>query len=232
MLVEDTGRFVSQREIPEMAMLGTAIAPPYLSVFWKKKPSEYIHVPLDISRHELQEIKVQIWDDQCAGLVLPDPVNRWFSDQLGQSLRLVYMPDSADRVADIRYAPPGHSVSYADGFPYLIIGQASLEELNSRLEQALPMNRFRPNFVFTGGEAFEEDQWTTFSINQVSFKGVKPCARCAIPTTDQDTAIRAAEPLKTLSSFRKWDNKILFGQNVLWMGEGKSVVRVGDLIQL
>ena len=232
MLVDETGRFVTQREIPKMALLGTAIEPPFLSVFLKSNPSEKVNIPLDIEPAEFQKLQVQVWGDKCAARVLPDEINQWFSNHLGQNLRLVFMPDTTRRRADGRYGPPGHHVSFADGFPYLIIGQASLDELNGRLAQPLPMNRFRPNFVFTGGEAFEEDKWEVFTINNQPFQGVKPCDRCIITTTDQDTAVRAAEPLKTLATFRKFGNRILFGQNVLWLGKEESVVHVGDVISL
>ncbi len=228
MLVDETGRFVSQREIPKMAMLGTALETPFLTVFWKGDPQKKVQIPLAAETDLLPKIEVQVWDDPCIGLVINKEINQWFSDHLGQNLRLVLMPDTDHRPADERYAPPGQEVSFADGFPYLIIGQASLDALNSRLEQPLPMNRFRPNFVFTGGQPFEEDIWSEFTINQQLFQGVKPCARCSIPTTNQDTAELSAEPLKTLATFRKFDNRILFGQNVVWLGDGESVVRVGD----
>ncbi len=142
------------------------------------------------------------------------------------------MPDTTRRRADGRYAPKGQYVSFADGFSYLIIGQASLDDLNSRLAQPLPMNRFRPNLVFTGGEPFEEDNWSDFQIGSVPFRGVKPCGRCIITTADQETAQRAAEPLKTLATYRKRGNKILFGQDVVWTGEGEASIRVGDNIRL
>jgi uncharacterized protein YcbX len=232
MLIDELGRFVSQREIPQMAQLGTAIESPFLTVFWKQNPAEKIQIPLEINQVDLPKIQVEIWGDRCAARVLPDEINQWFSNNLSQKLRLVYMPDTTRRRADGRYAPPGHHVSFADGFPYLIIGQASLDELNHRLDQPLPMNRFRPNFVFSGGRAFEEDDWKEFSINQLPFKGVKPCARCTIITTDQETAQRAAEPLKTLATFRKKGNRILFGQNVVWLGEEGAEVRVGDSISI
>lgn len=230
MLVDEDGRFISQREIPNMAMLGTAIETPFLTVFWKNDPQKKVQIPLEINHAALSNIEVQIWDDSCTGLVLNPEINQWFSDNLGQNLRLVWMPDTNHRPADERYAPVGHQVSYADGFPYLIIGQASLDALNSRLEQPLPMNRFRPNFVFTGGQPFEEDTWSNFTINQQLFQGVKPCARCSITTTNQNTAEQAAEPIKTLATFRKFDNRILFGQNVVWLGDDESVVRVGDIL--
>ncbi len=231
MLVDDNGRFVSQREIPNMALLGTATEPPFLTVFWKSNPHKKVQIPLEIAPDLLPKIDVQVWDDHCIGLVLSDEINQWFSTNLGQNLRLVLMPETDHRPADERYSPPGHQVSFADGFPYLIIGQASLDELNSRLDHPLPMNRFRPNFVFTGGQPFEEDFWGQFSINDQPFQGVKPCARCSITTTDQETAERAAEPIKTLATYRKFENQILFGQNVLWLGEGGDLVRVGDLIR-
>lgn len=230
MLVDDTGRFMTQREIPEMALLRTAIEPPFLTVYWKDNPSEKVQIPLDVAAADLAKLRVEVWEDVCSARILPDDINRWFSDNLRQSLRLVYMPGTTRRKADGRYAPKGHHVSFADGFPYLIIGQASLDDLNKRLARALPMNRFRPNFVFTGGLPFEEDQWGRFSIGQQLFQGVKPCGRCIIPTTDQETALRSAEPLKTLATFRKSGNKILFGQNVVWLGEGDQRVRVGERI--
>ena len=231
MLVDGDGRFVSQREIPSMALLGTAVEPPHLNVFWKKNPGEKIQVPLEVPANDLEKMQVEIWDDKCSAQVFPKEINDWFSESLKQNLRLVVMPETTRRWADGRYAPQGQHVSFADGFPFLLIGQASLDDLNSRLAQPLPMNRFRPNFVFNGGAPFEEDSWKQFAINNQQFGCVKPCGRCIIPTTDQETAIRAAEPLKTLATFRQSGHKILFGQNVVWLGEGEARVRVGDEIQ-
>jgi len=239
MLVDDDGRFVTQREIPQMALLGTAVEPPYLTVFLKKNISEKIQIPLEVPTGELEKQRVQVWKDQCPALILPKAVNDWFSENLSQNLRLVFMPDTTRRWADGRYAPKGQHVSFADGFPFLLIGQASLDDLNSRLAQPLPMNRFRPNFVFTGGLPFEEDSWKKFQISNVPFQCVKPCGRCIIPTTDQATAVRGAEPLKTLATFRQVGHKILFGQNVVCLsagqeglGEGEAWVRRGKDISL
>lgn len=231
MLVDETGRFVSQREVPAMVLLGTAIESGHLVVFVKNKPAEAIRIPFETSSEAQPALEVAIWGDRCEALVLPGLVNEWFSDHLHQALRLVHMPDSTRRWADGRYAPPGQYVSFADGFPILIIGQATLDDLNSRMEQPLPMERFRPNLVFTGGAAFEEDNWREFGIAGHRFMGVKPCARCAIPTIDQQTGERGAEPLKTLNTFRKRDNKILFGQNVVWLG-GEGHIRVGDFVNV
>lgn len=230
MLVDESGRFVSQREIPAMALLGTAVEPPHLVVFVKENPSEKICIPLDIPVNGPEKLRVKIWSDYCRAQVLPKEINDWFSENLKQNLRLVYMPDTTRRWADGRYAPKGQHVSFADGFPFLIIGQASLDDLNSRLARPLPMNRFRPNFVFTGGKPFEEDTWGNIEIGKLKFQCVKPCARCIIPTTDQETATRTAEPLKTLATFRKAGKKILFGQNMVWLEEATTLVRTGDTI--
>lgn len=230
MLVDEQGKFVSQREIPAMSMLGTRLDDSFLYVFWKNRPESALSIPLNFDADALSSLEVNIWEDSCQARIMPGQFHSWFSDQLGQNLRLVYMPDSSLRPADEKYAPKGQPVSFADGFPYLIIGQASLDELNRRLESPILMNRFRPNFVFSGGEAFEEDNWSDFSIQNQPFRCVKPCARCAIPTTDQETAHRAAEPLKTLATFRQVGHKVLFGQNVLWMGQENIPIRVGDVI--
>lgn len=230
MLVNEAGRFISQREIPEMALLRTAIDNSQLTVSHKDNPSDTIRIELEMMLEDLEEIGVEIWSDKCKAGVLHKSINDWFSNALGENLRLVLMPETTRRWADGRYAPKGQYVSFADGFPYLLVGQASLDDLNARLEQALPMNRFRPNFVFTGGQPFEEDNWSDFKIGEVPFRGIKPCARCIIPTTNQETALRAAEPLKTLAEYRQFGKKICFGQNVVWMGTGDASIAIGDEI--
>ena len=142
------------------------------------------------------------------------------------------MPDEEKRIVDPnkKYVTDEHIVSFADGYPFLIIGQSSLDELNRRMLKPLPMNRFRTNFVFTGGEPFEEDNWSNFLIGEIKFKAVKPCARCVITTTDQNTAERNQEPLKTLATFRRFGNKVLFGMNLVAYNAEK--IRVGDQIIL
>lgn len=232
MLVNGNGRFMSQREIPRMALLRTALDTTHLLVYHKDTASEILRIPLDTSLGELEQISVDIWDDQCTAALLQKPINDWFSDVLSEDVRLVAMPASTHRWADGRYAPEGQYVSFADGYPYLIIGEASLEDLNNRLDLPVPMNRFRPNFVFKGGIPFEEDNWQNFRIGDTTFLGVKPCARCSIPTTDQETAETATEPIKTLASYRSTGKKILFGQNVVWLGEGDAIVRVGDRVSI
>jgi len=140
------------------------------------------------------------------------------------------MPVSSHRNMAPRYAVQGESVSFADGMPYVMIGQSSLDELNQRLEVPVPMNRFRPNLVFSGGQAFEEDQFTRIKVGEVDFQVVKPCARCVLITVDQQTGEKGKEPLATLATYRTVNNKVYFGQNAVALAPG--IVCLGDLIQL
>lgn len=228
MLVDESGTFVSQREIPKMALLDTAITPEGIAVFPRQNPADRVLIPFEPTP-DAPLLEVKVWDDYCEGQVVSADLNQWFSAQLEHALQLVYMPVATQRIADQRYAPAGHTVSYADGFPVLIIGESSLEALNRKLEQPVGMDRFRPNLVFSGGEAFEEDEWQDFSIGNQKFRGVKKCGRCIMTTIDQQTTEKSAEPLKTLAGFRKDGNRILFGQNLVWMG-GEGGIRVGDLL--
>lgn len=145
---------------------------------------------------------------------------------LGISCRLVYMPDETSRITDQRYTPENSITSFSDAYPFLIIGQASLDDLNNRLTEPLPMNRFRPNIVYSGGLPYQEDAMHTFNIGDITFHGVKLCARCIMTTIDQQTAIKYKEPLKTMARYRFKNNKIMFGQNLVHEGLGE--IKIGD----
>jgi uncharacterized protein YcbX len=174
-------------------------------------------------------MKVVVWDDTCEALPVNKEADEWFSTVLGKSCRLVYMPDNSVRRVEEKYVPEPFNTSFSDGYPLLIIGQASLDYLNERLKGPLPMNRFRPNLVFTGGTPHEEDTWGDFRVGNVTFRGVKLCGRCVITTINQQTAEKGQEPLRTLNTYRKQGNKILFGQNLVTLSAG--TVRVGDTIE-
>jgi uncharacterized protein YcbX len=149
---------------------------------------------------------------------------------LSVKCRLVYMPDTTKRLVDKNYAAHDEITGFSDGYPFLMIGRSSLDDLNRRLTNSLPINRFRPNIVFTGGSPYEEDLIKEFKINDINFYGAKLCARCTITTVNQDDASKSNEPLKTLAFYRQKNNKIYFGQNLLHKGEG--VIRIGDTIEV
>lgn len=226
MLTDAEGIFLSQREIPRMALLRTSIEPPFLYVFHCETPHDRVAIPLEPDPLSLRNASLGVWSDRFRGFFAEGLASEWLSDQLGHAVRLAFMPETSKRHADTRYAPKGQYVSFADGFPFLMIGQASLDELNGRLKVPLGMERFRPNFVFTGSPPYHEDTWSDFMIGSIPFQCVKPCARCSITTTDQTTGERGKEPLQTLSTYRMQAKRILFGQNVIWTG-----TKPGDTIR-
>ena len=135
------------------------------------------------------------------------------------------------RPVDPDFAVADDIVSFADAYPFLVLPEASLSALNSRLAQKVEMNRFRPNFVINGSEPFAEDNWKRVTIGEAEFHVAKPCARCVMTTVDQDRGVKDGdEPLRTLASFRTVQNKVLFGQNLIALSVG-ATVRVGDEVK-
>lgn len=224
MLVDEQNRFLTQREHMQMALMKVQIAGDGLLV------SHHLNGAIKIPFFTGDDVKqnVAIWDDVTAGVYVGNDIDNWFSTVLGIKCRLVYMPDDTEREVDQRYALPGMITSFADAYPFLLIGQASLDDLNSRLTEALPIDRFRPNIVFTGGDSFGEDLMNHIVISGINFYGAKLCARCIMTTINQQTGVKAKEPLKTLAKYRFKNNKILFGQNLVHQGEG--IVTVGDVL--
>jgi len=210
MLTDADGRFLTQRVHPAMALFKLAIDEAGLVVTYN---GESLTVPF--GHAEGPEQSVVIWDDTVTAREVSVRHSAWFSERLGMACKLVFFPEENTRPVDPRYKVNNEHVSLADAYPLLIIGQSSLDDLNARLESPVPMDRFRPNLVFSGGEPFEEDTWREFAVGTNRFVGVKPCARCVLTTVNQETAERGTEPLRTLATYRKRDNKILFGQNLV-----------------
>ena len=226
MLIDDQGRFITQREHKQLALFKTSIDNDHLIVYHQQDPSDQLFIPLQGVTNE--SLDVTIWEDVCSANTINPAADTWFSDRVGMNLRLVYMPDESRREVDPDYAFEKEITSFSDGYPMLMIGQASLDHLNAQLEHPLPMDRFRPNIVLNGGAPQQEDDLKSFSINGLSMLGVKPCARCVMTTIDQATGASGQEPLATLSTYRKRNNKIYFGQNVIPKSFG--MINVGDTI--
>ncbi|MFN3874881.1 MAG: MOSC domain-containing protein [Flavobacteriales bacterium] len=224
MLVDAEGRFVTQRELPAMACLHCAPSGAGFRVT-DVRGGDAIELPWVLG--EGASAMAEVWGDRVRLVMAPAAWSAWFGERLGRAVRLGYMPDATRRPADGRYADALTSLS--DGFPYLLVSQASLDDLNARLPEPIGMERFRPNLVVAGGTAFQEDGWKAVAIGGARFRMVKPCARCAITATDQGTGERGKEPLRTLAAYRARNGKVLFGMNAV--GEGHSV-RVGDLVAL
>jgi uncharacterized protein len=227
MLVDETGRFITQREHPKLALFEVTLEAKHLFVRHRKTHASH-RIPL--TPHTNQSFSVTIWRDDVQALEVSAETSRWFSEQLNTTCRLVYFPEEHARPVDPEFAVNHEHVSLADAYPFLVIGQASLDDLNTRLPESITMRRFRPNFVFTGGEPYEEDHWKDFSIGNIHFRGVKNCSRCVLTTVDPETGTTGIEPLRTLATYRNLGGKVNFGQLAVTRAAG--VLNEGDKISL
>ena len=228
LLVDQDNTFITQREYPRMALVSLRLKPDGLEA------SAPGMKPLLIPFH-LQTtvaVTVKIWKNVCEALLVGEFTDDWFGEFLQTPCNLVYMPDEARRPVNPEYAVNDNIVSFADGYPFHLLGESSLEDLNKRLASSIPMNRFRPNFVVSGSRAFDEDGWKKIRIGSTLFHVVKPCDRCAITTIDQAAGERTGqEPLRTLARYRSVDHKVLFGQYLI-ADQEDAVLRVGDRIEV
>jgi len=224
MVVDGSGRMLTQRTHPRLGQIRPLVGDTTLRVETQGMPP--LELPLEPGPSVA--LPVTIWDDRCTATWTGEPAARWFSDVLETACSLVHIAEANARPVDPDYAPAGHRVGFADAFPFLLVSEASLADLNSRLATPLPMNRFRPNLVIAGVVPFGEDDIGPFSIGGIRFTPVKPCDRCVVTTTDQTTGERGVEPLRTLATYRRSNGKVLFGQNVVHAGTGR--LRVGDAL--
>jgi uncharacterized protein YcbX len=222
MLMDEDNVFLTQRIHNRMALFRMSFADNGFNVSYD---GQQLNIPFTM---EGDPVRAKIWDDEVTVQEVSSAHSDWFSKNLGLPVRLVAFPEGNERPIDPKYRLGDDHVSLADAYPLLIIGQSSLDDLNRRLDDPVPMNRFRPSIVFTGGDPFEEDTWGMFTTGGASFAGVKPCKRCVLITVDQQTGVKGTEPLVTLSKYRKKDNGVYFGQNVIPTTTGK--ISIGDEI--
>jgi uncharacterized protein YcbX len=226
MLIDNAGQFLSQRKLPQMALIKTALTDRHLIL--SASGMEDLSLPLTPTDGDI--ISSTIWGDQCEARSVSSQADQWLSSFLNQDCRLVYQPDEIIRHVDPDYGRHTDCVAFSDGFPFLIISENSLASLNREMQLNLPMTRFRPNLVISGCSAYAEDSWREISIGAIDFRLPKPCSRCAIPTIDPETAQAGKEPLRTLNRIRKWQNNVYFGQNALHNQCG--TLSVGDTVQV
>ena len=229
LLVDERNRFLTQRQHPELALL--VVAPAYngFLLSHRQRP-ELLSLFIPFEAQPDRTLFVTVWDDILWAWRGAVEADEWLSEALGRTCRLVYMSDMVRRDVEPDLNPEGQLVSFADGYPFLLAGEAALADLNTRLAEPVLMNRFRPNLVFGGGEAYEDDTWEQFRIGDVPFRAVRGCGRCVLTTIDQQTAQKnpLGDPLRTLATYRKAENSTLFGQNVTGPGHGR--LRVGDAV--
>jgi uncharacterized protein YcbX len=234
LLVGADGRMVTQRRWPRLA---SATAEPVagggLRLTAPGREPLTVEVPEPVAT-----VSVEVWNDTVEAVPAAAAASAWFSTHLDWDVRLVHLDDPGRRrPVDPAFGRAGETVSFADGFPLLLTTTASLDALNSLIAQGdhadegpLPMDRFRPNAVLDGTVPWEEDRWSRVRIGDVGFRVVKPCSRCVVTTTDQRTAERGKEPLRTLARHRRSGDRLIFGQNLI--PEGTGVLRPGDPVEI
>ena len=229
MAVTPEGEFLTQREHAKLALITPTL----------QNDSVTLSAPnFDSIQFVIQKsgtpTPVNIWKSKGVSAIdQGDESAKWFSDWLGVSVRLVHIADGYKRKLNRDFAVNAEDhTGFADGYPILIISEASLQDLNSRLDasRALPMNRFRPNIVVQNCEPFAEDTWKRIKIGDVEMALVKPCARCEVTTIDKETLEQSKEPLKTLGAYRKQKGGAMFGMNVIPLNEGE--IKVGMSVEV
>lgn len=247
-VLDATGHFLTQRAHPRMALIQTQLD--HTALFLNAPEMPTLRVSLHPANGDQQATPVRIWRSQTLGRDEGHTASQWFSDFLGQECRLYRVHNQAQRLADParirawRHSRPEHGgfpqdhvFGFADGFPFLVANQASLDDLNRRLanrdEPAVGMSRFRPNIVLQGLEAFEEDYVNSLRIGGLTLAMVKPCTRCPMPNVDPATGIPGSEPMLTLSLYRRFEDGILFGVNaVVAKTPPDAALSVGDRVEV
>ncbi len=227
MLVDEGGRFLSQREEPRLATIEPEVDGPTLIV--RHASTAPLELELDTDGPPRD---VRIWRDTVTATDQGDRAAQWFTALLGASVRLVQFGRHARRPIDAEFSPRAEAeTTFTDGYPLLVVVEESLADLNERLEQPIPMSRFRPNVVVIGGAPWSEDAWSAIRIGELLLDAVKPCARCVVTTTDQATGERdpRQEPLRTLARLRTIPRfGAIFGQNVVPRATG--TIATGDRV--
>ncbi len=226
MVVDRDGHFLTQRQHPQMAQVQSHIDAAGCLRLHHPGLGEFEVPPADPGA---MRIEVTVWHDTVAAVPVGKEADAWLSKAIGVVCRVVWFPDDVKRQVDTRYAKLGERTAFSDGFPLLLIGQGSLDDLNRRLGAKnlapLPMRRFRPNLVVAGAPPYAEDGWRRIAVGGIPMRVVKPCSRCAITTVDPEAGRFAGkEPLATLATYRKHGDKVYFGQNLVHEGQGKLQV--------
>ncbi|KAK4254616.1 hypothetical protein QN277_009972 [Acacia crassicarpa] len=249
LVVNSKGRAYTQRVEPKLALVTIELPSEAFLEGWQPTKNSYMVVKapgmealkICLSRPHGVADGVSVWEWSGSALDEGDEASKWFEDYLGKPSRLVrFNTESEARAVNPNYAN-GHNIMFSDCFPFLLLSQGSMDALNKLLKEPISVNRFRPNILVEGCEPFSEDLWTEIKIGKFSFQGVKLCDRCKVPTIDQETGIAGNEPTATLKTCRsdkvlrpngKQQNKVYFGQNLVWKDDYKAgnekILKVGD----
>jgi uncharacterized protein YcbX len=226
MLVDENGRFLTQREVPKLAVITPRLGPTALVVSAPDMPQ--LKVPMTQRDAKMREIEV--WRFKGPAEDAGENAADWFGSLLGRPCRLVRWSEQALRQVNPAHARTQSATAFTDGYPVLLMNEASVADLSQRAGKRIPMNRFRPNLVVKDAPAYAEDGWRKIRCGELELDVVKPCSRCAITTTDQARGEREKEPLATLATYRERDGEVYLGQNCVHLGDGS--IRVGDSVEV
>ncbi len=224
MLVNEKNHFLTIRQYPEFLYFQLRHVHDGFVITHRIK-KESLKIPFEISSGD--KVEVKIWDDKVDAIAAGKEYSSWFSEQVGYPCKLVYMPNGAPRRVETNWVKEEHHVSFADGYPYLIVGENSIDDLNNKLEDKITMQRFRPNLVFKEGEPYEEFYWKDIAIGKGHLQCIKPCTRCIVTTMNPETTVAGKEPLKTLFK-QRINEKMVFGENAVALNDCE--IKVGDEI--
>jgi uncharacterized protein len=226
MLIDKNNKFLTQRQKPKMVLIRPEIQESCL--LFKAPEQRPFEIPLEPESRI--ETEVNIFGERCTAWETSRDAEIWFSTFLKYPCRPVYMPNTTRRIVDQKFSKFPSRTSFTDGFPFLLIGEASLEDLNQRLQSPVEMRRFRPNLVIQGSHAFEEDIMEWITIGNIMFQVAKRCGRCRVTTVDPEVGeFSGKDPLMTLSNFRSQNGEALFGQNLIHQKNG--VLKIGDKLK-
>lgn len=235
MLVRPDGQFITQREFPALTQ---AVADYHPDGVLRVRSTEGMGLPeLTVpAPDEAEQLPVRVWRSSLSAALGPDAAHAWFSKLVGTDVRLVYLDDPTRRPVTPQHGRSTDRVSFADGYPLLVVNRASLDRLNEWLlaadevPEALPMNRFRPSIVVDGADAWAEDDWPRLRIGDVGFRVAKPCDRCVVTTIDQDTGRPGRGPLRMLAKRHRIGKALAFGQYLI--PDGVGPIKVGDEVRV
>ncbi len=223
MVINEHGMFRTRRELPHMAQINAVVSDGHITL--SKEGLETINLP---THPEGQSIEVEIWKTKTTASVVSSKADEWISRAMGQPSRLVYMTESGNREVNPIYNAGNDLVGFADAYPILVASESSLQDLNSRLDKPITIDRFRPNVILKGSEPYEEDTWTRIRIGNVVLRSARPDIRCLVTTQDPFTGeALGPEPLKTLATYRKVEGGVIFG--MYYIPETLGRIAVGDV---
>lgn len=227
MLVDDNGRFITQRQCPKMNQVGAQVHDNTLLI--SVEGQQYtVNLNLIPSMDEFRDVRV--WDDTINARMIRSEINTRLSAFLKRTVNLCFMDDDTHRQVDLDFANVGDQTSFADGFPLLIVSEASIGFLSNKLGRDISVERFRPNIVLSGCDAFAEDEWKKITINQIEFDLVKPCSRCVIPTLDINSSEKQPDVMQVMLKYRKQGKNVMVGQNAIHSSQGW--LNLGDTVTL